>query len=229
MNSIYNPLLAVFFISGVSILGGLWLAKSKIQLQINVMISIGCGVLIGLLFTEFVPHAFAPGQSYHSLLVIAGIFFIILAEKHIAPKLDLINVHVHDHPHHTEISEEKIHDHAQCHIPGHVHVEQHAHHLISHKAACSAIGCLIVCSFFDGFELSSAFSIDARTGWATTVALIVHVLPDGLLATSLALSTKFSERSVRRVALSIGTALFLGTFSAFILSQIGWSRSFVLP
>ena len=137
--------------------GGLFIASrgqgflGKWQVR---LIGIGMGILLGVSFLEFLPHAIEHSPTLSPFLIIAGLILIVFVESFIAPKLNFLEGSDCNHDH------AKGHDHKS-----NTHLE-HQHHLISHQAACSAVGCLITCAFFDGLEITTAFYLERKQGFS---------------------------------------------------------------
>ena len=102
--------------------------KSRLSKILPYFISIASGMILVIALVEFLPLVFSFAESSHSIifrsvLMILGILFVMLSEKFIAPRLTPTQ---DCHHHHHKPGEEV---------------------LISYQAACSSVGCLIVCAF----------------------------------------------------------------------------------
>ena len=214
-----QSILAVMTISIVTALGGIRIATGHprwyTQKRLWLMMAISSGILLGVIFFEFIPVAFAYSNA--PVLMLLGIIFILLVETYIAPYLNFFDGPKCDHDH------AKQHDHK-----GDLAFE-HQHHVISHQAACSAVGCLVVCAFFDGFQMRAAFMVDAQTGWVTSMALLFHILPDGVLAASLVIAGGLSRKKALIVAFLTGGCVFTGFLIATLLGGIPVFNQAVIP
>ncbi len=186
--------------------GGFYVAQKdtkRLAEWLPPFLSLGTGILLALAFTEFLPHSFEKFDSYTSWWIVFGVVFVIGADKFVAPLLG----------------------------PGHDHCSHHSHgaQLISKSAACSSIGCIIVCAFFDGIEIYTAFQLSREVGWFLSIGLLFHVVPEGAIAAGLSLAGGFSKRSAQKSVLSIALAMMLGVgFGAFIIKFIDFQRT-LLP
>lgn len=203
LNFIVTTLSISAAIAVTTALLGVFVAKNlqKHDYFLSFFISIGTGLLVGIALTEFLPLTFTSqtNVSIAALMVLAGIIFVIAMEKFIIPRLfglmpDTGHTHSHD-------------EHKYC-----VHTHSHTHEThISYATACMSIGCVIVCSFFDGLEISAAFYMNHQTGWLTSLGFLLHSVSNGALGASLGLSGGFSSKQSLRTACLIGFLLFLGS------------------
>jgi len=221
MNSTLQLLIAVTVIAGLTTLGGLWIASQKpkwySRKKITSLVALGTGMLLALSFSEFLPEALAPSNRFGPELVFLGILFIIAMETFVAPRLNFFEG--------TTCSHDHAHGHDHKDDPN----QEHLHHLISHNAACSAVGCLMVCAFFDGIQMNAAFKIGSATGWLTSMGLLFHILPDGVLAAGIAIAGGMTHLLARRVSLITGGALLLGSLLTLAIEQLIAFNAFVLP
>lgn len=206
-NAMLEPLLAVTAIAVATVIAGVYLANqkdSKLEKYMPYLISIGTGMFIALCFVEFIPHAMEDGHARASWLILAGILLVIFAEKHIAPRLNFNN--------------------QTCATTG-----TKSEGCISHNTACTSIGCLIVCAFFDGVEIPAGFEIGGKTGYVMSTGMLFHTVPEGALAASIGLAGGFSKRSARLAAMLVGGAIMLGAVVSIVASHALGFRGIVLP
>ncbi|MCY4524216.1 MAG: ZIP family metal transporter [Halobacteriovoraceae bacterium] len=210
----------IFTLAFISSWGGFYIAQKKsgvLEKWQWRLTSFGMGILLGVSFLEFLPHTMEHHPQLSPLLMVAGIVFIIFVEVFIAPKLDWLE------------GKSCAHDHAKDHDrKSHIHLE-HQHHLISHQAACSAVGCLIVCAFFDGLEMAAAFYLGEKTGILTSIGLVFHILPDGILAANIALAGGMSTGKAKFISLVTGFSLITGAVFSLLLGRLLPSFHYVLP
>lgn len=217
MDSDWQIYACISLVAALTSAGGLAIASRKPiwynEKRMWWLIAIGTGLLFAILFLEFLPHALHQAGHQAPLLMMAGVFFILFMETYIAPKLTFWE------------GEHCDHDHSRDHDHKHHPENEHQHHVISHQAACSVIGCLIICSFFDGFSIKSAFAIDAQTGWLTSIGLFIHVLPDGVIAASISLAGGMRKSKAMGASFLTGASLIAGALIAsFIDNVIGLSE-----
>ena len=215
---------ALLLISTFTALGGLFIALKKPSWYTTARqeqwIAFSTGILLGVAFFEFLPHAMETSPSRAPLFILIGLLFILFVETFIASKITFFE------------GRHCNHDHAQDHEHKQNPSQEHQHHLISHQAACSAVGCLIVCAFFDGIEITTAFSLGPQKGWATSLALLFHILPDGILAANIALAGGMSRHQALASSCITGLSLMAGSASTLLLSTLLEGRgghAFILP
>ena len=101
--------------------------------------------------------------------------------------------------------------------------------VISRQAACSSIGCILVCAFFDGMGIPAAFQLSKEAGLVVGSSLFLHTIPEGALAASIAfaggLSKKESKLGIYLVALAILSGSVLSTSLSIVFSF----EAFILP
>ena len=217
--------LATAVIAVLTTFGGLWVAsrspKWLTQDTISELVAFGTGLLLALAFLEFLPHSLEHSPHLGGLLILAGVLLILMTEIFIVPRLHFLD---------RLVLQEDGH-HAHDHVCGDDHHPHHPHHghLVTKEAACSAIGCLAVCAFFDGVQIKAAFTLGTSAGLLTSLGLLFHVLPDGIIAASLALSSGFSKRAAKFTSLLIGGSLFAGLLAGHFLTSITEGLHIVLP
>jgi zinc transporter ZupT len=217
MNNPINLFFSLVAITSLTIYGGFWISRHRSE-EFTVhtlpwLISIGTGMLLAINFIELLPHSMEKSRPWTPIMIFVGIVSMILMEKYIAPKLTFLDRKIH-HEHHED---------------GHHKNEEHIHHLISHQEACSSVGCLIVCAFFDGIEIASAFHVNLSSGWIVSSGLLFHVLPDGAIAAGMAAAGGLSIKVAKWSSLLIGGALFLGAITSIAVGSAIGFNSVVLP
>lgn len=209
------PLIVALVLISVCVgLGGLLAAQYGLKLHqsrsMQSLVAFATGVLMALNFSEFLPKAFNNSVHLTPLFILFGVALVVVSETYIAPRLKFFKE-----------------------TPGHVHSENcghsHSHHLISHHAACSAVGCLLVCAFFDGIQISSAFMMGSKLGWLTVLGLMFHVLPDGALASTLAMAGGMGVKSARVVTGLTALSMWLGVLFSSALKGLFDFNHYILP
>jgi len=216
--------------ASVTMAGGLWVANLSKDLltpaRLRGIMALGAGFLVALVLLELLPASIeqAGGEAHGVFgLVLAAAAAVFAFDRWIAPRLSFLDIsedvdgcaHHHDYPH------DHGHDHGDGHGPhaDHAHAAC-GHPILGHGAACSALGCLAVCTFFDGVALSASFAAGSSLGWLVMVGLILHLLPEGILAASVTLAAGASKRMARRAVLIVGVALLLGALMPFLMGPL---------
>ena len=187
----------------------------KIKFNLQNVVALGAGVLAILVLFDFLPYALNTTNALYKsiILILAGFLVNALSEIGIIPRLKFLN----------RLLPNKKHD---CHQ----HDSEHVHyHLMSSSVGCSAVGCLILCAFFDGIRFASTVFIGVETAIMMSVGLLFHLLPESVTVIGIGLSSGFSRKSLLRIILVFCLA-FLGGYQVFfLLSHIQSLHSFVLP
>lgn len=216
--------------ASVTMAGGFWVANLSKDLltpaRLRGIMALGAGFLVALVLLELLPASIeqAGGEAHGVFgLVLAAAAAVFAFDRWIAPRLSFLDIsedvdgcaHHHDYPH------DHGHDHGDGHGPhaDHAHAAC-GHPILGHGAACSALGCLAVCTFFDGVALSASFAAGSSLGWLVMVGLILHLLPEGILAASVTLAAGASKRMARRAVLIVGVALLLGALMPFMMGPL---------
>lgn len=154
----------------------------------NFIGAICAGLLISLTFINFLPKSLENNTSFaFSITAIITLISLLLIETHLIPKMNIF----------FNMKNKTAMD---C--------SHHHHHPFSHQVSFSAIGCLLICSFFDGIRLASALFINIPVTGVFAVASIFHILPEGIAVMALA---KKSELTLHQCYLvQILFCLFLG-------------------
>lgn len=203
----FEVLMFVLMVVLFTSLGGVWVARRDPQRLFDwlpYVLSLGTGILLTLAITEFIPHSFEGNVKGTSPLILLGILSVVMADKYLAPLLG--PKHKNSCTHHS-----------------------HGPQMISKEVACSSVGCIIVCAFFDGIEIQTAFNIGSDVGWYLALGLFFHVVPEGAIVAGLSLAGGFSSKAARRSVLLIATSMILGAIVGALSIDIMNLSKWVLP
>jgi zinc and cadmium transporter len=161
--------------------------------------SFAVGALLGTAFLEIIPHAFELNLNFHyiSLLVLVGIFGFFVLEK----------LFIWRHCHHS--------DHCETHNPKH------------HRTTNSFLLIVGDCfhNFVDGILISSAFLVNINLGLITSLAIILHEIPQEISNFIILIKSGYSLKKDLLMNLVSGFAMILGAVIAFfVLSSV---KSFI--
>ena len=214
-NSFFSfSLLSIGYCCAILILTWFFINK-KIKVPLKYVIALSAGILITLVVVEFLPHSFEEGNNvYKSLIfILIGLAVNAFSEFIVLPKIKFIN----------QLLPAGKHD---CHQ----HDSEHTHyHLMPSSVGCSAVGCLILCSFFDGIRLASALSMDVETAFIVSLGILLHLLPESVTVVGIGFSSGFSRKALSRIVVVFCLAFLGGFHSFFLLSHIESLQSWVLP
>lgn len=217
--------------------------------RLKVFIAVAAGFILSALFFELLPENlehYEGGAHVFFRWSLLGVILVAGFERYILPKLDFVNrfftpeeanlktvdthdEHIHgehgahdhhDHHHHLEDAEHCAHSHDHAHLHMHTHPE-----VLGVGQVCSAIGCFMICSFFDGITLSSVQAVDHQLGVVLIIGVVLHLLPEGVLSGVMALSGGASFKAARKVLFFIGGAFVLGSMIPFVIT--GFEKVFV--
>ena len=161
-------LLAVGIVSVVSLIGAAALTLPGLRSHrfLLVLVAVAAGTLVGDTFFHLVPEATlsweTTGLANMGLVIVGGfvLFFaleVVLRSRH--AHLEMVDEaeHVHEHAHHAE----------------------HSAHAVAPYAWTNLVGDAVH-NFLDGAVIATAFLVDTSIGIATTIAVVVHEVPQEL-------------------------------------------------
>jgi zinc and cadmium transporter len=97
-------------------------------------------------------------------------------------------------------------------IPGHFHFgeETHADKVLNTSVAYTALGGLLIHTFFGGVALASGFLISSWLGWIIFTALILHNIPEGFTISSIMVTAGKSRGTALGAAGALGVSRIAG-------------------
>ncbi len=192
---IAQALVAVGVVSAVSLIGVVALAwkESFLRSILFLLISIAAGALLGDAFIHLIPEAFEDSSDplLVSLFILGGFLTFFVLEK-------LLNWHhVHlDEPLHAE-------EHARIHPVGHlVLVSDGLHNLV------------------DGVAIGASFMVSVELGIATTIAIILHEIPQEIGDFALLIHAGFSRTKALLFNLLSAVVAFVGVGVALTMGSL---------
>jgi zinc transporter ZupT len=206
--------------AAANVLGGLILFPSRLHDDyrrfLKYLLALGAGFMLAVTFFEIVPRTIliwqqsyadsAENLSIPMLLLLVGYLLTQFFEHTIAP--------------HFHLGEE-IHSHEESHSQD---------GMVSRTTAYSAVGGLLVHTFFDGVSIAAATQIDVKVGFLVFVAIFLHKFPEGFTVGSLLVG---AGRGVREVVLAtslIGGMTLLGVLLFyFVGTNLSSSVAYALP
>ena len=117
-------------------------------------------------------------------------------------------------------------------IAPHFHLgeEMHSDYLIKPSAAYTAIGGLMIHTFFDGVSIAAAAQVDFRVGLLVFLAIFLHKFPEGFTIASMVLAAGKSFKQVILATALVGLTTFIGVLVFyFIGSKFESSVAYALP
>lgn len=185
MNIIFLTIASVILVSFVSFVGALSLAikQEKLHNLLLILVSLSAGTLFGGAFLHLLPEAIGDSglTVTTSLLALSGVVVFFILERFI---------HYH---HHCDSNE--------------AHEQQHPHKVTKpfHIGIINLAGDAIH-NLLDGLVIAGSYLVSVPVGIATTVAVILHEVPQELADFGVLLYAGFSKKK----------ALFLNFLSAAV-------------
>jgi zinc and cadmium transporter len=175
------------------------------------LVSYAVGALLGAVFLELLPHALEAGDDHYVMgVVLAGLLAFFLLEKLVLWR------HAHGHDQHAVDDDESEHDHA---LHGHANFEG------GRPGLMILIG-NSVHSFCDGVVIAAAFLADPALGFATTLAIVAHAVPQQVGDFAVLLHSGFPRSKAFAFNVATGFATLAGALAAYF-ALAGMAR--VLP
>lgn len=137
------------------------LLKKKISERLLLfLLSLSVGVLLSIVFIDFVPELLAHSYTIGTVLyIIGGFLLMFIVEKF---------VHSHHHHHDKEIHHhDHDHDHdVECHVHGHAY----------HLAPLNLLGEGFH-NFIDGLVIAGSYAVSVPLGIGATISIVLHEIP----------------------------------------------------
>ena len=210
MDGIFFQLLLFGLIAGIAnVLGGLVLFPSSLHGSyrkfLRYLLALGAGFMLAVTLFEILPKSITLWQKINPdtsgegenlalpmALLLGGYLLTQFVEHTIAP--------------HFHLGEEM-----------HCDDDDHSHELISPTSAYTAVGGLLVHTFFDGVSIAAAATIDAKVGLLVFIAVLLHKFPEGFTIGSMVLAAGKGRRQVMFATGLMGITTFLGVIVFYII------------
>jgi zinc transporter ZupT len=214
-----DPLLFQLLIFGLlaafaNVLGGMILFPSKLHHNykhfLRYLLALGAGFMLSVTFFEILPKTITLWQSPK----------IELAEESLyIPMALLLGGYLL-----TQFFEHTIAPHF------HMGEEMHADELISTKSAYTAVGGLLIHTFFDGVSIAAASQIDLRVGLLVFIAVFLHKFPEGFTIGSMVMAAGKDFKQVMIATTLVGLMTLFGVFFFYLIgTTLGFTVAYALP
>jgi zinc transporter ZupT len=192
------------FAALANVLGGLILFPPGIQKNykklLKYILALGAGFMLAVIFIDVLPEAIAlwqtpskTGKSGDTLYIPMGLLLVGY----------LI----------TQFFEHTIAPHF------HLGEEMDSDHLISTSSAYTAIGGLLIHTFFDGVSIAAAAQVYSRVGILVFIAVFLHKFPEGFTIASMILATGKGLKETLFATSLVGLTTFLGVFVYYFIGE----------
>ncbi|HEV7699321.1 MAG TPA: ZIP family metal transporter [Pyrinomonadaceae bacterium] len=208
--------------ASANVLGGLILFPSKLHSNyrdaLRYVLALGAGFMLSVTIFEIFPktvelwlpsatdgNGHLDGLYKPMLLVMAGYLLTQFFEHTIAP--------------HFHLGEEL-----------HCDDEEHGHAELSSRTAYTAVGGLLIHTFFDGVSIAAAAAINVKVGLLVFIAVFLHKFPEGFTIGSMVMAAGKGMREVFYATSLIGGATLAGVFLFyFVGTNLGFTVMYALP
>jgi len=207
--------LLIFGITAASanVLGGLIIFPSKLHKDykhnLKYLLALGAGFMLSVTFFEIIPKTVLIWQQsypdsskdlYLPMLLLMGGYLL------------------------TQFFEHTIAPHF------HLGEEVHSENLISRSSAYTAVGGLMIHTFFDGVSIAAASQIDVKVGFLVFVAVFLHKFPEGFTIGSMIMAAGKGLREVVLATALLGGTTLLGVLLFYAIgSNLGFTVAYALP
>jgi len=214
MNSLLLKLLIFGLLAALAnILGGLILFPSKLHHNyrrlLRYLLALGAGFMLAVTIFEVLPESIILWQK-SSPLTIEDLYF---------PMLLVMGGYLL-----TQFFEHTIAPHF------HLGEEMDAGEVISTRSAYTAVGGLLMHTFFDGVSIAAAAQIDVKIGFLVFIAVFLHKFPEGFTVGSMMMAAGKGFRQVMTATALIGVMTLFGVLIYyFIGTNLGFTVAYALP
>lgn len=197
-----------------NIFGGLILFPTGVhktyKKSLKYILALGAGFMLGVIFIDVLPEVISLWQKKSNSSG-SEVFFV--------PMILLLAGYLL-----TQFFEHTIAPHF------HLGEEVHSEHLISTKSVYTAIGGLMIHTFFDGVSIAAASQIDFRVGLLVFIAIFLHKFPEGFTIGSMVIAAGKGVKEVFFATAFIGLTTLIGVmFIYFVGQNIGFTVAYALP
>lgn len=198
-----------------NLFGGLMLVSSGLhrlnERFLKYLVALGAGFMLAAIFIEIVPETvsiWTDGRVGEAAATsVLGAMTLLLAGYL------LIQLFEHTIAPHFHFGE-----------------ETHPESVMRPSAAYTAIGGLLIHTFFDGVSIATAFLVSTKVGLLVFIAILLHKVPEGFTVASIMLASGRSARKARLASLAIGAATIAGVTTVALLNEkIHAAVAYALP
>jgi zinc transporter ZupT len=216
MNITFIHLLVFGVIAALAnVLGGLILFPPGIQKNykklLKYILALGAGFMLAVIFIDILPESIKLWQTPEYAGKSGETLYIPMA-------LVLSGYLI------TQFFEHTIAPHF------HLGEEMQSDHLISTASAYTAIGGLLIHTFFDGVSIAAAAQVDYQVGILVFLAVFLHKFPEGFTIASMILAAGKGLREVLFATSLVGLTTILGVLLYYLIgAKVGFTVAYALP
>ncbi len=200
--------------AAANVLGGLILFPPGIHKNLKkiltYILALGAGFMLSVVFIDILPEVVELWQKKENSYT---------AETLIYPMILLLVGYLL-----TQFFEHTIAPHF------HLGEEVHSDHLISTKSVYTAVGGLLIHTFFDGVSIAAAAQVDFKVGILVFLAILLHKFPEGFTIASMILAAGKGFREVLIGTSLLGLMTLLGVLLFYLIGPtVGFTVAYALP
>jgi zinc transporter ZupT len=199
--------------AAANVCGGLILSPSNLHNSykrlLRYLLALGAGFMLAVTIFDILPESMVLWQKT-SPPVVDDLYF---------PMLLLMGGYLL-----TQFFEHTIAPHF------HLGEEMHADEMIPASSAYTAIGGLLIHTFFDGVSIAAAAQINLRIGFLVFVAVFLHKFPEGFTVGSMMMAAGKNLRGVIVATSVVGLTTLLGLMFFYLVgTSLGFTVAYALP
>lgn len=220
MTSLFLQLLIFGLLAALAnVLGGLVLFPAQLhpgyKRFLKYLLAVGAGFMLAVTIFEILPRSVILWQGSNP----------ITAEDLYIPMMLLLGGYLL-----TQFVEHTIAPHFHLGEEMHCEDDDHGHEIISPKSAYTAVGGLLIHTFFDGVSIAAASQVDARVGLLVFIAIFLHKFPEGFTIGSMVMAAGKGRRQVMIATSLMGLTTFLGVLVFYLVgTNVGFTVAYALP
>jgi zinc transporter ZupT len=202
------------FAASANILGGLILfpagVQNRFKFALKYILAVGAGFMLAVTFIEIFPETISLWQAKENSSK---------PEAFIIPMSLLLAGYLL-----TQFFEHTIAPHV------HLGEEVHSEHLIPASSAYTAVGGILIHTFFDGVSIAAAAQVDFKIGLLVFFAIFLHKFPEGFTIASMILAAGKGFKQVLTATSLVGLTTLVGVlFFLLIGNNLGFTVAYALP
>ena len=200
--------------AAANVLGGLILFPPGIHQNLRkilkYILALGAGFMLSVVFIDILPEVVELWQKKENSYT---------AETLVFPMILLLVGYLL-----TQFFEHTIAPHF------HLGEEVHSDHLISTKSVYTAVGGLLIHTFFDGVSIAAAAQVDFKVGILVFLAILLHKFPEGFTIASMILAAGKGFREVLIGTSLLGLMTLIGVLLFYLIGPtVGFTVAYALP
>lgn len=202
MDTFTNALLATLLVSTVSFIGVFVLLKNTLTPLTTAMISFAAGTLVGDAFLHLLPeHIETFGYSTKTVAFIFGGILIMLI------------IEAYFHCSHDSSEEIEHHEHSKKGVLANLNIIGDGMH-----------------NFLDGLAIASSFLISPAVGFSSTIAIILHEIPQELADASILSYSGWKRKKILIFNFLTALTALLGVLFVYVVkSKVDHAEQYLVP